>query len=158
MYINTDWETTLLGHYVELGCWLEVFSSLVFWISLHQGTLFILCSKIQGYLLSLMNEVDPWLLLPLCILYDMQNQIFQRSRLPKIINENFSKYLKVTNRPRHCGETQITVFAILQEFFLCQICILRLKFWWLLQILQYIISSGIFIIFSLLVSSASSMV
>ena len=29
-----------------------------FWISLHQGTLSILCSRIQGYMLSLMNEVD----------------------------------------------------------------------------------------------------
>ena len=49
-----------------------------FWSLLHQGTLFILCSRIQGYLLSLMNEVDPWLLLPLYILYEMQNQIFQQ--------------------------------------------------------------------------------
>ena len=29
-YKKTDWETTLLGHHVELGYWLEVFSSLVF--------------------------------------------------------------------------------------------------------------------------------
>ena len=25
-----------------------------------------------------MNEVDPWLLLSLCVLYEMQNQIFQQ--------------------------------------------------------------------------------
>ena len=49
-----------------------------FWISLHQGTLSILCSKIQGYMLSLMNEVYPCLLLSLCALYEMQNQIFQQ--------------------------------------------------------------------------------
>ena len=49
-----------------------------FWISLHQGTLFIFCSRIQGYMLSLMNEVDPCLFLSLCILYEMQNQIFQQ--------------------------------------------------------------------------------
>ena len=44
-----------------------------FWISLHQGTLSILCSRIQGYTLSFMNEIDPCLLLPLCVLYEMQN-------------------------------------------------------------------------------------
>ena len=49
-----------------------------FWISLHQGTLSILCSRIQGYMLSLMNEVDPCLLLLLYVLYEMQNQIFQQ--------------------------------------------------------------------------------
>ena len=30
-----------------------------FWISLHQVTLSLLYSRIQGYMLSLMNEVDP---------------------------------------------------------------------------------------------------
>ena len=49
-----------------------------FWISQHQGTLSFLCSRIQGYMLSLMNEVNPWLLLPLCVLYEMQNYIFQQ--------------------------------------------------------------------------------
>ena len=29
-----------------------------FQISLHQGTLFVLCSRIQGYMLSLIIEVD----------------------------------------------------------------------------------------------------
>ena len=50
-----------------------------FWISLYQGTLSILCSRIQGYMLSLMNEADPCLLLLLCILYEMQNQIYQQN-------------------------------------------------------------------------------
>ena len=49
-----------------------------FLISQHQGTLSILCSRIQAYMLSLMNEVDSCLLLPLCVLYEMQNQIFQQ--------------------------------------------------------------------------------
>ena len=49
-----------------------------FWISLHQGTISILCSRIQGYMLSFINEVDPFLLLPLCVLYEIQNQIFQQ--------------------------------------------------------------------------------
>ena len=49
-----------------------------FWISLHWGTLSIFCSRIQGYMLSLMNEVNPWLLLPLCVLYEIQNRIFQQ--------------------------------------------------------------------------------
>ena len=44
-----------------------------FLFSLHQGTFSILCSKIQGYMLSSMNEVDPCLLLPLCVLYEIQN-------------------------------------------------------------------------------------
>ena len=48
-----------------------------FWISLHQGTLSILYSRNRGYMLSLMIEVDPWLLLSLCVLYEIQNQIFQ---------------------------------------------------------------------------------
>ena len=30
-------------------------------------------------MLSLMNEVDLGLLLPLCVLYEMQNQIFQQT-------------------------------------------------------------------------------
>ena len=47
-----------------------------FWISLHQGTLSILSSRIQDYMLSFMNEVDSCLLLLLCVLYEMQNQIF----------------------------------------------------------------------------------
>ena len=38
----------------------------------------ILCSKIQGYMLSLMNKVDPCLFLLLCILYEIQNHIFQQ--------------------------------------------------------------------------------
>ena len=49
-----------------------------FWISLHQSTLSILCSRIQGYILSLMNEVDPCLLFSLCVLYEMQNQFLQQ--------------------------------------------------------------------------------
>ena len=31
-----------------------------------------------------MNEVDPWLLLPLCVLYEMQNQIFQHTKDPNL--------------------------------------------------------------------------
>ena len=49
-----------------------------FWISLHQGTLSILYSRIYGYMLFFMNEVDLWLLLLLCVLYGIQNQIFQQ--------------------------------------------------------------------------------
>ena len=49
-----------------------------FWFSQHQGMLSILCSTIQGYMLSFMNEVDLCLLLPLCVLYEIQNQIFQQ--------------------------------------------------------------------------------
>ena len=29
-------------------------------------------------MLSIMNEIDPCLLLPLCILYEIQNQIYQQ--------------------------------------------------------------------------------
>ena len=38
----------------------------------------ILCSRIQGYMLSLMNEVDLYLLLSLYVLYEIQNMIFQQ--------------------------------------------------------------------------------
>ena len=31
-----------------------------------------------------MNEVDPWLLIPLCVLYEMQNQIFQHTKDPNL--------------------------------------------------------------------------
>ena len=34
------------------------YSQVFFWISLHQGTLSVLCFRIQGYMFSLMNEVD----------------------------------------------------------------------------------------------------
>ena len=58
MYTRTDWEITHLKHHVELGWRLKKFF-FFFWISLHQGTHFLLCSRIQGYMLSLMNKVDP---------------------------------------------------------------------------------------------------
>ena len=29
-------------------------------------------------MLSIMNEIDPCLLLPLCVLYEIQNQIYQK--------------------------------------------------------------------------------
>ena len=49
-----------------------------FLISLHEGTLSIFCSRIQGYMLFLLNEVDPYLLLLLFVLYEMQNQFSQQ--------------------------------------------------------------------------------
>ena len=77
--VHKDW---LRDHTFWASCGIEMKIKGIlkswFWSFLHQGTLFILCSKIQGYLLSLMNEVDPWLLLSLYILYEMQNQIFQQ--------------------------------------------------------------------------------
>ena len=77
--IHKDW---LRDHSSWAPCGIEmkikgILKSL-FWISQHQGTLSILCSRIQGYKLSLLNEVDQWLLLLLCVLYEMQNQIFQQ--------------------------------------------------------------------------------
>ena len=55
-----------------------------FWISLHQVTFSILWSRIQDYMLSFMNEVDLCLLLPLYVLYEIQNQIFQHT-LPRTL-------------------------------------------------------------------------
>ena len=79
IYIQKDW---LRDHSFRAPCRIELKIRGIlkswFWISLHQGMFSILCSKIQGYMLSLMNEVDPWLLLPLCVLYEMQNQFFQQ--------------------------------------------------------------------------------
>ena len=63
-----------------------------FWISRHQGTLSILCFIIQGYILSLMNEVNLCLLFSLYVLYEMQNQIFQPTVTP------LSLYLSITHR------------------------------------------------------------
>ena len=75
-YKKTDWETTFLGHHVELECWLEVFSSLGF--EFHcievRFLFFVLEFKVTCYL---MNEVDLCLLLSLCVLHEMQNQITQ---------------------------------------------------------------------------------
>ena len=46
-------------------------------------------------MLSIMNEIDLYLLLPLCVLYEIQNQIFQHLLL-KICCENIVniKFLK----------------------------------------------------------------
>ena len=71
-----------------------------FWISLHQGMLFILCSRIQGYMLSLMNKVDSYLLLLLHVLYVIQNQFFQHhlfwNSLPRYCStfENLSQSIE----------------------------------------------------------------
>ena len=54
---------------MELELRFKVFSSL-FWISLHQGTLSVLCSRIQGHMLSLMNEVDPCIAFTTCFVSD----------------------------------------------------------------------------------------
>ena len=60
--VQKDW---LRDHTSWAPCGIEIKIKGVlkswFWISLHQGTLSILCSRIQGYKLSIMNEVDPCL-------------------------------------------------------------------------------------------------
>ena len=80
--VHKDW---LRDHFSRVPCGIGILIRGIlkscFWISLHQGTLSILCSKIQGYMLSIMNEVDLWLLLLLCVLYEIQNQIFQHVHL-----------------------------------------------------------------------------
>ena len=62
----------------EIGMLIRGIIKSWFWISQHQVTLSILCSRIQGYMLSLMNEVDLCLLLLLCVLYEIKNQNFQQ--------------------------------------------------------------------------------
>ena len=42
-----------------IGMKIEGIPKSCFWILLHQDTLSVFCSRIQGYMLSLMNEVDP---------------------------------------------------------------------------------------------------
>ena len=89
-----------------------------FWISLHQGMLSIICSRIQGYMLSLMNEVDPCLLLLLCVLYEMQNQIFQQSgpanlrlhvALVQLLSIEVSdKGERPTSAPNQCRGSQLS--------------------------------------------------
>ena len=77
--VHKDW---LRDHSSWAPCGIEMLIRGIlkscFWILLHQGTLSILCSRIQGYMLSLLNEVDSYLLLLLCVLYDMQNQFLQQ--------------------------------------------------------------------------------
>ena len=74
--VHKDW---LRDHSSRAPCEIEMLIRGIlkswFWISLHQGTLSILCFRIQGYMLSLMNKIDSYLLLPLCV--EMQNHIFQ---------------------------------------------------------------------------------
>ena len=50
---HSFWEPCGIGMKIKsiLKCW--------FWIPLHKGTFSLLCSKIQGYMLSLMNEINP---------------------------------------------------------------------------------------------------
>ena len=43
----------------RIGMKIEGILKFCFWISPHQGMLSFLCSRIQGYVLSLLNEVDP---------------------------------------------------------------------------------------------------
>ena len=78
MYV-TNWETTHLGHIMELEWRLKVFPSsifILFWISLHQGTpscsLFL---KLRCCMLSHMNEVDLFIF-RYVFLYKIQNCIF----------------------------------------------------------------------------------
>ena len=53
-----------------------------FWISLHQGTLSIFCSRIQGYMLSLMNEVNPCSIASaVCFVWDAKPDFATKSTL-----------------------------------------------------------------------------
>ena len=80
----TNWESTLLGHQVELEWKLKVFSSfsnLWFWISLHQSTLF--CSyilKLTKHMLSITNEVDPLIFCYVCFVCNT-NMYFSNIRI-----------------------------------------------------------------------------
>ena len=62
--LETDWETTNLGHQVELEWRLKVFprtSDLWFWIPPHQGThSYSQILKLTYHTLSFSNEVDPF--------------------------------------------------------------------------------------------------
>ena len=72
--LETDWETTLLGHKVKLEWRLKVFSStsnLWFWISPHQGTLtYSWILKFAKYMLSIVNEVYPLIFCYVCLVCD----------------------------------------------------------------------------------------
>ena len=76
MYVRTDSETTYLGHHLELGWRLKVFSSFVF--ESHDikecFLFFVLEFKVTCYF-SWMKQI--FMLLPLWVLYEMQNQFFQ---------------------------------------------------------------------------------
>ena len=49
-------------------------------------------------MLSIMNEIDPCLLLLLCILYEIQNQIYQQ----KEVNAQLARLLEIRGMPYHC--------------------------------------------------------
>ena len=54
----------------------------LFWILLHQGTLAILCSRIQGYMLSLMNEVNLcFVVSAVCFVWDAKPDFATKSTL-----------------------------------------------------------------------------
>ena len=60
-YVHKNW----LGDHPSwapygIGMRIEDILKFCFWISLNQCMLSLLCSRIQGYMLSLMNEVDPY--------------------------------------------------------------------------------------------------
>ena len=53
-----------------IGMKIKGFLNPCFLFSLHQGTFFVLYSRTQGYMLSLMNEVDPCVASTACFVWD----------------------------------------------------------------------------------------
>ena len=54
----------------EIGMKIECILKSCFLISLHQRTLSVLCSRIQGYILSLINEIDHYIASTACFVWD----------------------------------------------------------------------------------------
>ena len=118
--LETDWETTLLGHKVELEWRLKVFSStsnLSFWISPHPGTL--TCSwilKFAWYILSIANEVDLLIFCCVCFVCD-KNMCFSNILIFKKSKKiSFISIRKLLGRAKHLGQLALTMYrSALQE-------------------------------------------
>ena len=65
-----------------IGMKIEGILKSCFWILLHQGMLSFLCSKIQGYMLSIMNEVDSCVASTVDFVWDAK-LVFQQYLSPK---------------------------------------------------------------------------
>ena len=72
------------GIVIKIEGFLKILFAYYFLFSLHQGTLSILCSRIQSCMLSLMNEVNPCVASVACFVWDA-NLRFQQVELESVL-------------------------------------------------------------------------
>ena len=69
-----------------------------FWILLHQGMFSLICSRIQGHMLSLMIEVDPFVTSVACLVWDAKSVFpidWEETRNKKAKNKSLCQTQKV---------------------------------------------------------------